>query len=237
MAYSAIQLLQWHAGNAAQWPVLQFLVIFVAMIAAKKKSTFQFFSRNSGAIKATFGLVAALQFWRQWKVQDQYLKKILKSLQAVETTSQVVATRANVMEWRSCLSMIAKWHSVTPQGAYKLWQYKLGAVPPCPASQWSYVSTGFAMGREDQKIADSDLPSFKVEQLKVEFMIAAYEEKAQLLARGIQLKNAESIMASITKFAAPVEQWKSAKLEEETDVEEAVAAFFAKIDKSDEIFR
>ena len=93
------------------------------------------------------------------------------------------------------------------------------------------------MAREDQKIADSDLPSFKVEQLKVEFMVASYEEKAELLARGIQLQNAESIMASITKFAAPVEQWKSAKLEEEADAQHAVAQFFAKVDKSDKIWR
>ena len=93
------------------------------------------------------------------------------------------------------------------------------------------------MAQSDQKIADSDLPPYKVDQLKVEYMVASYDEKSDLLARGIQLQNAESIMASITKFAAPVEQWKSAKLAEETDVEEAVAAFFAKIDKSDEIFR
>ena len=62
------------------------------------------------------------------------VKSIESNLDAVAVTSQVCATRANVMEWRSCLAATASWHSCSWQSAYQLWRRGAVSMPSCPAN-------------------------------------------------------------------------------------------------------
>ena len=87
-----------------------------------------------------------------------YLAQSLHQQSLTAVTSQVVATRSNVMEWRSCLMMLSKWHRCSLQGAYKLWQSKSGSVPPCPANQWMRLESGQPMNAVDQCLADQAVP-------------------------------------------------------------------------------
>ena len=43
--------------------------------------------------------------------------KLSESVSQIEITNQTMATRANAMEWRSCLSFGAQWHKKSLQSA------------------------------------------------------------------------------------------------------------------------
>lgn len=112
---------------------------------------------------------------------EQSLKYITKSIAQVEITNQVMATRANVMEWRSCLTTIGQWHGVSLPSAYKLWQLQLGGVPPCPASQklgYSPVDEvrGSAMVQSDEKKSLTELPQTMLELMKLESHVSTVLE-------------------------------------------------------------
>ena len=154
--YTNFKYFQWYFGIAVQSPVLQLISIFMSVVAVKNTSPYSFLLANSHAVKVAVGLVSAIQLLLRFKHQDKQFKQFMQALSAVQNTSQVCATRANVIEWRSCLQMLAKWHNVSLQSAYKLWQLKLGSVPPCPASQWGLLSSGTPMNYSDQSIADQD---------------------------------------------------------------------------------
>ena len=235
--YTSVQYVQWYFGIAVESPVFQLLSIFMAVVAAQKTSPYAFLLRNSHAMKVAVGVVCAMQLMLRWQVQDTQYRHFMKALKAVENTSQVCATRANVLEWRSCLQMLASWHRVSLQSAYKLWQLGLGAVPPCPASQWGVLSTGMPMGHSDQSIADTELPQYTVEQFKVERMVHAFTEKQLLLGSGSQRNDAQSHANSLQKFAAPVEQWKSTRMDTSSEREEAVRQFMQQIDAQGPVWR
>ena len=235
--YTTVQYLQWYFGIAVESPVFQLLSIFMAVVAAQKTSPYAFLLRNSHAVKVAVGLVCGIQLWQRWQLQDKQFKQFMKALKAVENTSQVCATRANVIEWRSCLQLLSQWHRLSLQSAYKLWQLKLGSVPPCPANQWGVLSSGTPMAHSDQSIADTEFPQYKVEWCKVDQMVSNYGENKSLLDSGAQFDDAESLMNSLKKFAAPVEQWKSTRMETAIECEEAVQQFMQNIDAQNRVWR
>ncbi len=78
--------------------------------------------------------VAGVVVWQLWQCQLT-MEKLRKSLYQVEITSQVCATRANIMEWRSCLAFTAKWYECSLQSAYTRWRWNAVSIPSCPANQ------------------------------------------------------------------------------------------------------
>ena len=236
MPNASVQYLQWYFGIAAKSPVLQLISIFMAVVAAQKTSPYAFLLRNSLAVKVAVGVVCGIQLLLRWQLQDKQYTQFMNAMKAVENTSQVCATRANVVEWRSCLQTLSQWHKVSLQSAYKLWQLKLGSLPPCPARQWGVLSMGMPMGHSDQSIADTELPQCRVEQLKVDKMVHKYDEYQLFLDSGVEFNDGESLMNSLKKFAAPVEQWKSTRMETAIECESAVQQFMQKIDAQDPIW-
>ena len=83
---------------------------------------------------------------------------------------------------------------------------------------------------------DQEFPQFKVEQCKVEHMVSVFEEKQMLLLSGVQLKDAESVANSLKKFAAPVELWKSTRMETAAESQEAVKQFLQTVDANDAVW-
>ena len=232
--YTASQYLQWYAEIAVQSPLFQFLSVMIAVVAVQKTGPYQWILKNSHAVKVAVGVVAVAQLMQRWQLQDKQFKQCLKAFKAVENTNQVMATRSNVMEWRSCLQFLSKWHKVSLQSAYKLWQLKLGAVPACPANQWNILETGMPMGPSDQSIADAELPQKKVEQCRIDEQVRAYSEKQSMILDGNQFP--DSIKRSLEKFEEPVKKWKSTRMTTVTEMDEAVAQFKQSVDMEDPVW-
>ena len=77
----------------------------------------------------------------------------------------------NVMEWRSCLGSISRWHQCSLQAAYALWQYSLVGVPSCPANQSDLdSSSGRGMHLLEEDFAKSlvELPPVVLEFKKMD---------------------------------------------------------------------
>ena len=111
------------------------------------------------AVGAVVGAVVKVGQWAVNLAQFHqcHLKQQSEHLWAVAQTSQVCATRANVLEWRSCLSAVAEWHQCSLQGAYSLWQAGSGQYPACPANQWLILPQGQPLTAVDQYKADQSI--------------------------------------------------------------------------------
>ena len=90
----------------------------------------------------------------EWQEQ---VKSLIKSVQSVDSslqhiviTSQVCATRANIMEWRDCLRAVSKWHGCSYPSAYRLWQQGAGRVPTCPMNASTELTSGKPMSLFDE---------------------------------------------------------------------------------------
>ena len=64
----------------------------------------------------------------------QLFKELIQSVGKIDVTSQVVATRANMTEWRSCLQFNAQWSGHSLPTAYRMWQLGFLRSPPPPAN-------------------------------------------------------------------------------------------------------
>jgi hypothetical protein len=120
---------------------------------------------------------------------ERRISRIVWSMQQIELTSQVCATRANIAEWRSCLQFAGQWHKVSLQAAYKLWQVGGMQSPACPANQWGVLMSGQPMVSCDQNQADSELPQSRMQVLKVDAALSAVHEKYLLITEGKSKKN------------------------------------------------
>ena len=152
-------------------------VQFAAVMIAIQFPTPQFAAKQSSNIKKAVVFVGVLQLLQFAQSVKYYLRNSAKSLWAIETTSQVNATRANVMEWRSCLEFISKWHSTSLQASYKLWQKKTVSVPACPANQWMQLATGQPMCVMDECKAQSDWSISKDQLMQIDYALTSAHEK------------------------------------------------------------
>ena len=135
----------------------------------------------------TIQLVQLLLFGTQW------LQSIRRSCYKTSETSQVCATRMNVMEWRSCLQFAAQWHDCSLQSAYSMWQQSQLSIPACPANQWMKLQSGQPMGPSDQAVADFELsPQFR-EKLTVDGELAEWHEKCQFHQAAVEQFNEEEV--------------------------------------------
>ena len=109
---------------------------------------------------------------------SQCLNSIRKECTKSAITSQAVATRANMDEWRQCLQFASQWHQTSLQGAYRLWQSQSLAVLAPPASQWMKVESGQPMYPSDAHLAGHTITSVKLAQIAVEARLTEYHELA-----------------------------------------------------------
>jgi hypothetical protein len=123
------------------------------------------------------------------------LNSIRKECTKSAITSQVVATRANMDEWRQCLQFGSKWHHTSLQGAYCLWQNASLAVPAPPANQWMRVESGQPMQPSDAQQAAQDITPVKLQQIAVEMRLTEYHEFAIHQKAGVRKFNmAQSLL-------------------------------------------
>ena len=132
-------------------------------------------------------LVQLLLFGSQW------LQSIRRSCFMTSQTSQVCATRMNVMEWRSCLQFAAEWHDVSLQSAYSMWQQSQLSIPACPANQWMKLESGQPMGPSDQSVAERELSAQYRQKLLVDGELAEWHEKFQFHQEGVEQYNEEEV--------------------------------------------
>jgi hypothetical protein len=161
-----------------------------------------------------FMFVQVAQFMRHI---ERRISRIVWSASQIELTSQVCATRANIMEWRSCLQFAGQWHKVSLQAAYKLWQAGGMQSPACPANQWGVLKTGQPMVSCDQNQADSELPpDGRMQVLKVDAALSAVHEKYLLITEAKSATNySDQFIEQIREWEKEFQLW--VQLSQETD--------------------
>ena len=97
--YTMMQWLQWRGSKFAQSPVFQFVASLATILAWGKSGAAKWFANHKEAV-AAMGITTVIQVVQYLRAQDAQFKQIAISVSAVETTSQVCATRMNIMEWR-----------------------------------------------------------------------------------------------------------------------------------------
>ena len=141
---------------------------------------------SSGSFQSVMYKVLTLQAVQLLWSGGQWLNQIRKQSQNIAITSQVVATRANMDEWRQCLQFASKWHGTTLQGAYSLWQSRSLSVPAPPANQRMKVASGQPMYPSDAHVAGQTVSSTKLAQIVVESRLTEYHELAVFHKAGVQ---------------------------------------------------
>ena len=132
----------------------------------------------TGGLQSVLQKVLTVQACQLVWMGFQSLNSIRKECTKSAITSQVIATRANIDEWRQCLQFASQWHSTSLQGAYSLWQHQSLSVPTCPANQWKKVESGQPMLPSDAHWAARDISSRKLQQIAVESRLTEYHELA-----------------------------------------------------------
>ena len=105
----------------------------------------------------------------------QLFKELIESVGKIEVTSQVVATRANMTEWRSCLQFNAEWGQYSLQTAYRMWQLGLLRSPPPPAN--TVNGNGMQLSTYDAVIADTQCPQYMQTFHTYDYYFSVLKEK------------------------------------------------------------
>ena len=108
----------------------------------------------------------------------QLFKELIQSVGKIEVTSQVVATRANMTEWRSCLQFNADWSQYSLQTAYRMWQLGLLRSPPPPAN--TVNGNGMQLSTYDAVIADTECPQYMQTFHMYDYSMSVLKEKLQV---------------------------------------------------------
>jgi len=140
---------------------------------------------SSGFFQSVLYKVLTLQAVQLLWSGGQLLNQIRKESKKIAITSQVVATRANMDEWRQCLQFASQWHQTTLQGAYLLWQSQSLSVPAPPANQWMKVASGQPMYPSDAALAGQTVSSTTLTQISVESRLTEYHEMAVHCESGV----------------------------------------------------
>ena len=190
-----------------QSPVFQFLMAILAISAGKSKEKWaDAVDQHLLHIQWAMAVVAVVQLMMWVTNSLQYLDSIANNMLAVANTSQVCATRANLIEWRSCLAFNAKWHDCSVQGAYVLWQKKQSGVPACPASQRMQLETGQPLSQLDQFMADIDWPAIRLQILQIDSGLSVAHENHLLMTVAKQ-QFSPSIQGNILMWEQIYQKW------------------------------
>ena len=171
-------------------PQWQFLVLGVLhFLSGQFPSVDKFMTAvaaPSGAFQSVLYKVLTVQACQLLWTGCQCLNSIRDEVGKTAITSQVVATRANINEWRQCLKFGSQWHHTSLQGAYMLWQSSSLTAPACPANQWMKVESGQPMMPSDAQLARKDITTVKLAQIAVEARLTEYHELAVHHKAGVQ---------------------------------------------------
>ena len=106
-SYTSLQWLLWYGSRAkslatrtASSPYIQFLASLATIFAVGKSGAAQWLVKNREAVVYAMGITTVLQFMQIFRDHDAHFQQVIVSVSAVETTSQVCATRMNIIEWR-----------------------------------------------------------------------------------------------------------------------------------------
>jgi hypothetical protein len=190
-----------------QSSVFQFLMAILGVSAGKSTENWaDAVAKYLPRIQWAMEVVAVVQLIMFVNNSLQYLKSIASNMQAVALTSQVCATTANLIEWRSCLAFSAKWHKCSVQGAYVLWQKKRSGVPAWPASQRMQLETGQPLPQLDQFMADIEWPEIRLQILQIDSGLSVAHEN-HLLMTMAQQQFSPAIQANILKWEKVYQKW------------------------------
>jgi hypothetical protein len=196
-----------YCRKVLQSPVFQFLMAIVAISVGKSMEKWaEAVAKYLPHIQWAMAVVAVVQSMLFVHKSMQHLKSIDKHMRAVGNTSQVCATRANLIEWRSCLAFTAKWHQCSLQGAYLLWQKGQSSVPACPASQVMLLETGQPMSQLDQFMADEEWPALRLQVLEIDSGLSVAHENF-LLMTVAKKQFPPATQLNISKWEAIYKQW------------------------------
>ena len=173
----------WKFSAVLQNPWLQFGLFAVLEVAVMMSPTVRDVADTvvtySGGFMSVMKKVLAVQSAQLLFFGCLWFRKLCSNCSKTAITSQVAATRANIVEWRSFLQFASQWHSVSLQGAYSLWQEQLVCAPTCPANQWLRIPSGMPMIASDQAVAESRVTEQYCRQLKIENSLTELHEMWQ----------------------------------------------------------
>ncbi len=200
---------QWKA-RLAQFVAVWALVVVCSKgpvktaLVAVQQSVGEEWAQFVMAVKA----VAFLEAVRLGKALVEGARSLQASVSAIETTSQVCATRANMDEWRQCLQFAAQWHKCCLQTAYKIWQSGRIAAPAPPANQWGVLPGGQPMQVTDQLEADAELPAQLEQFMDLDGHLSAVHEKFMMMEAAKKQYTAEEVK-EIKKVEPVYQQFKA----------------------------
>ncbi|MCP4243251.1 MAG: hypothetical protein GY772_22065 [bacterium] len=190
----------------AVWAVV-YVVCHPSLQTAVEAVRMQLASQSLQVLNA-MKVVAVLEAVRAGKALWQWGKSVARSLAAVEQTNQVVATRANMDEWRQCLQFASKWHNCRLQGAYRLWQLGQLSPPAPPANQWRELEQGQPMHVQDQCMAEVDVPEELQSLFDIDSKLTTVHEKHLMHVQSKRVYS-EQELEDIAKYEAVYQSHKA----------------------------
>ena len=241
---SAVQQLK---NSAMQWfnlavqPKYQFVVIGVLHFLGSQFNIFEQFitavATSSASFQAVVHKVLTVQGCLLLWSGGQLLHRIRKEWAKTAINHQVVASRANMDEWRQCLQFGSEWHQTTLQGAYSLWQSQSLSVPSPPASQWMKLESGQPMLPSDAHLAGQTITEVKLAQFGVEARLAEYHELAVHHEAGVrqysghQLQLIQEVDGWYLQFEDTYQQFANSSLCEQWATLQHLASELDRVDK------
>ena len=124
-----------------QLPVFQFFMAILCISAGKLMEKWaDAVAKHLPHIQCAMAVVAVVQLIMLVNNSLQYLESIASNMPGVANTSWRRATRANLIERRSCLAFSAKWHKCSVQGAHVLCQKNSRVCQLARGCSWRMVS-------------------------------------------------------------------------------------------------
>jgi len=176
--------------RVAVQPQYQFLVIgLLQFLTGQFPILGKFMSavaKSTGGFKSVLHKVLTVQACQLLWMGCQCLNNTRKECKKSAITNQVIASAANMIDWRQCLKFGSEWHKTTLQGAYAVWQSRGSTVPVCPQNQWMRMKSGQPMLPSDVYWASKDITTVRVLQLEVECRLTEYHEQSRHHDAGVE---------------------------------------------------
>ena len=99
MAYTKKQIAQWYATRLSQSPLAQWAFTFLAMALTKNSAVFEWMKSHSAEVKYATVVMLLCQSIQYLNRMQFKAHQCVQLMEKIETTNQVQATRANVLEW------------------------------------------------------------------------------------------------------------------------------------------
>ena len=170
-------------------------VVIVAMVQFQEQIQLYFYQ-----YLPIFAVIVAVFIGMEHYQHKQLFKELIQSVGKIEVTSQVVATRANMTEWRSCLQFNADWSGHSLPTSYRMWQLGLLRSPPPPAN--TVNGNGMQLSTYDAVIADTECPQYMQTFHTYDYSMSVLKEKLQVqMARQSSLQWERQAVQHLNPFS------------------------------------